>query len=38
MAKPTQSEKVPEAMQETCDRITAITDDLAAQPLNSESA
>lgn len=38
MAKPTKSEKVPKAMQETFDRITAITDSFAAQHLNDEYA
>jgi len=38
MAKAPKSEKVPKAMQETFDRITAITDDFAAHRLNAEYA
>ena len=38
MAKAKKSNKVPKAMQETFDRITAITDNFAAQHLNAEYA
>jgi len=38
MAKSTQSEKVPKAMQAKFDSITAITDEFAAQHLNDEYA
>lgn len=38
MAKAKKSEKVPKVMQETFDRITAITENFAAQHLNAEYA
>lgn len=38
MAKAKKSDKVPKAMQETFDRITAITDNFATQHLNAEYA
>ncbi len=38
MAKPAKSETVPKGMQETFDRIVAITDDFARQHLNEEYA
>ncbi len=38
MAKPAKSETVPKGMQETFDRIVAITDDFAQQHLNEEYA
>ncbi|MEM1280449.1 MAG: DUF6398 domain-containing protein, partial [Cyanobacteria bacterium P01_H01_bin.152] len=38
MAKAKKSNEVPKAMQETFDRITAITDNFAAQHLNAEYA